>query len=1225
MSRTYIVLFLVLFAAQAMAAGSHELASRFDENGQVDLDALRLSGYEGPIDLNGGDVLIDPETGRPIFRSLVEKTNSDEPWAEGFDLPGFDGPVEAVCVYQGRVYVGGLFRTLGSLDCDNLAYYDGSTWHSFEESFGYEFGKITCMTVYNDSLVIGGDVGVVGPAGNSQHIVAFDGVQCHGFQTGFNGQPYDLLVLDGQLIAGGYFWYSGDQNTTFKHLARWTGTQWLAYGTGMSGEVRALCEFEGDLIVGGRFATANEVPVNGIARWNGSTFEPIWNWSGTGYANVKALLPYDGDLYVGGDFSAIEGRNAENLAVWNGINWQEVGGGITSSESYCYVQSLHEHADGVLVGGRFEQAGSVATTGAVIWNGTNYVAMAGGVREVDYGASGGVNDAVEVNGDWWLVGWFTRAGSLVAHSIALWDGVDWTPAPGTEGAGVESTVRALCLWNGDLIAGGRFRAAGSTAADYIARWDGNDWHPLGGGLDDDVTALAVWNGDLIVSGDFLNAGGLPRRHLARWDGVAWHDLGGGIDDGAVAMVSYFGKLYVGGDLSEAGELPVSNLTSWDRWRWSDLDGGVDGRVHTLLVADSQLLVGGTFLNAGGSPASRIASWDGSDWLEFAGGADGAVYALANYNGIVAGGEFLHLGGVPCDRIGRWNGASWEQLGEGFVTQECWMSGPDTWDCWNVFVTDLAVCEGRLFVNGITQSGSLPLRNLACWTDTDHWTPLGSGLPSTDCFCPDEGKLWIGGAFRPQLGSPAQCLVSWEIDRNPVDGDQKWWAGFDTMGTNGRISSLLDYQGQLLAAGYFTEAGGAAVGGVASWNGNSWTALGDGFGRFGSNPPQINKMIEWNGVLYAAGLFSVPPAPTTEHVSFARWNGTSWQPLMDALYPEFIYDLVLYGDDLVLIGNFTEVEGVAASGMALYDGTDLTVFPVTVTGDEWGGYFSGGVVYDGDLVVYGDFLAIDGVPYDNIARWNGSAWISDSDGFGANGNVREAIVDGNDLYIAGDFTAADGEIANGIARWDGLDWDVLGGGLSWASGSRPRVETMTILEGMVVSAGQFDMAGGETCSEGIAAWDGESWHDFGSGFILPYSYAASDLTVWNGDLYVAGWFALVGDKNADNIGRWIVATSSEAPPLPSAAPVVLRAAYPNPFNGGTTVRFELAEDADVQLAIYDVKGRLVRTLVDAPLQADTYEMKWNGRAENGADMPSGVYLVRLQAAGSSRAGKIVYVR
>ena len=72
---------------------------------------------------------------------------------------------------------------------------------------------------------------------------------------------------------------------------------------------------------------------------------------------------------------------------------------------------------------------------------------------------------------------------------------------------------------------------------------------------------------------------------------------------------------------------------------------------------------------------------------------------------------------------------------------------------------------------------------------------------------------------------------------------------------------------------------------------------------------------------------------------------------------------------------------------------------------------------------------------------------------------------------------------------------------------------------------------------------------------------------------------------------------------------IESVYPNPFNPQTTVRLALRQAGHAAVKVYNVQGRLVRTLVDAELPAGRHELRWNGVDDSGRQVPSGVYLVR----------------
>jgi len=85
------------------------------------------------------------------------------------------------------------------------------------------------------------------------------------------------------------------------------------------------------------------------------------------------------------------------------------------------------------------------------------------------------------------------------------------------------------------------------------------------------------------------------------------------------------------------------------------------------------------------------------------------------------------------------------------------------------------------------------------------------------------------------------------------------------------------------------------------------------------------------------------------------------------------------------------------------------------------------------------------------------------------------------------------------------------------------------------------------------------------------------------------------------------------------------AYPNPFNPATRVRFELPEPARTRLLIYNLKGQLVRTLLDETRPAGRYEMLWNGRDDDGSVVASGTYLLRMSAGDYAARRKLTLLK
>lgn len=84
-------------------------------------------------------------------------------------------------------------------------------------------------------------------------------------------------------------------------------------------------------------------------------------------------------------------------------------------------------------------------------------------------------------------------------------------------------------------------------------------------------------------------------------------------------------------------------------------------------------------------------------------------------------------------------------------------------------------------------------------------------------------------------------------------------------------------------------------------------------------------------------------------------------------------------------------------------------------------------------------------------------------------------------------------------------------------------------------------------------------------------------------------------------------------------------YPNPFNPETTISFSLPRASMTNLRIYDIQGRILRTLVDAFQSAGEHKIKWDGMTENGQRLSSGIYFYKLKAGSFSQVKKLILVR
>jgi hypothetical protein len=115
------------------------------------------------------------------------------------------------------------------------------------------------------------------------------------------------------------------------------------------------------------------------------------------------------------------------------------------------------------------------------------------------------------------------------------------------------------------------------------------------------------------------------------------------------------------------------------------------------------------------------------------------------------------------------------------------------------------------------------------------------------------------------------------------------------------------------------------------------------------------------------------------------------------------------------------------------------------------------------------------------------------------------------------------------------------------------------------------------------------------------------------LYAGFW---TGDEIGTGVSEEVHPTAFRNALLPNA---------PNPFNPLTSIRYEVGTTAPVRLAIYNIHGQVVRRLVDGPRSPGCYTAVWDGRADTGESVASGVYLCRLQVGSFGDAKKMVLAK
>lgn len=388
-------------------------------------------------------------------------------------------------------------------------------------------------------------------------------------------------------------------------------------------------------------------------------------------------------------------------------------------------------------------------------------------------------------------------------------------------------------------------------------------------------------------------------------------------------------------------------------------------------------------------------------------------------------------------------------------------------------------------------------------------------------------------------------------------------------------------------GSFTQAGPVAANRVAAWDGTQWSAFGMGIGD-----GTVWGLAGYNGDLYAAGQFDTTGAGVSA-VNLARWDGMSWQAITGSPPGGANTIWGAYSDQNYFYCS-TYTSGPFQAYLNEWDGSSWSSHPVP-SGLLPFAYQA----YQGKLYMTGS-----GGFSGFLLWWDGSSFGGPGEVFN-NDALSLGIHDGL-LYVGGSWNIPGPPGTQyGVSAWDGADWVPLNTDFDIS------VEAIQSLNGRLIIGGDF----------GVKSYDGSQYIPMASTNL----YYVHAMELYQGKLYVTGLFDHVGTTESYFIGAWNDPTVGiDGGGLPAASRLQV-SNYPNPFNPTTTVRVVVPEKGLVDAAIYDVQGRLVRTLDRGMRNPGALFLTWDGHSNTGNAVGSGVYFLRVQAGSNVATRKIVLLK
>jgi len=654
------------------------------------------------------------------------------------------------------------------------------------------------------------------------------------------------------------------------------------------------------LYVGGVFAASGEVAAQGMARWKAGAWEPIGDLvalsTGGVPARVRALHAHDAgsgpELYAAGAFRSIGGVNATNIAKWTGSSWQPLAQGVRFG-----VTAMVSHDDGsgvklFVATSNYADAASGFGGSILAWDGVSWTNESFAAFDYNVNAlavfDDGSGPALYAAGPHGSVG-TDYITALVRRAGSTWSDGGFALLTSIS-SGTTAAVNALEVFDDGtgpaLYVGGTFRSSNGVSVNNVARWDGANVTTLGSGANGTVQDLHPFDDGggpaLFATGSFSTASGVVANRVARWRAGAWSALGApaGVDLGDADSLEDFDDgsgpaLYVGGAFRSAGGLRADQIARWKSGAWSSLGSqqGFDGTVNVLGAFDSgagvEIYAAGWFEWVGPTKAKSFAKWNGTSWspipiagfviklLTFDEGAGEALYAAGNFSAI---------GGVPASKLARFDGVQWSEFGGGV-------------DVGQVVMDMAAYDDGsgeKLWIAGdFTSIGGTAVKRVAQWNGAAWWSPpTVPGSIVKTLAVHDDGmgggkQLYVGGGF-VKIGSVDYYRIArwngsaWSNVGNGFTSEVRELAVFDD--GNGAM---------LYAAGEFEHAPPQTVRGIARWDGVSWLPLNGGL-TSGGNVSTLQSFDDGSGpALFAGGTF--PSIGGVAAKNLAVWRNSSWAP------------------------------------------------------------------------------------------------------------------------------------------------------------------------------------------------------------------------------------------------------------------------------------------------------------------------------------------------------------
>lgn len=350
---------------------------------------------------------------------------------------------------------------------------------------------------------------------------------------------------------------------------------------------------------------------------NAQSFQELCPTSNTN-GTVVDFEHYHNTLYATGFFSQLCGSATDYMGRWQDEAWEPAD--IPLGEPGHSLEVIDE----LLFIGRYQE--SIDSNWVFVYDGENlekfgqgvYLTTASGFSQLP-----NIYDVVAYEEENTIVacGEFDRVGEEAISGIMQWDGSQWIAMGGGLSGNILNTApvmfpHQLAVIDGALYVAGNFRFAGAAEVNGIAVWnaDSEQWEALGDGFNNTVYSIAQYNGQIWAAGAFTQSGGQALNALAVWNenSSTWESPGFGFVNASPNDFTFVhtlevieDTLYLAGglkqiELENGANMDCGGIVAYDGTNLNTFEGGISGNDIEAIAKDEegQLLIGGGVFNSG---------------------------------------------------------------------------------------------------------------------------------------------------------------------------------------------------------------------------------------------------------------------------------------------------------------------------------------------------------------------------------------------------------------------------------------------------------------------------------------------------------------------------------------------------------------------------------------------------------------------------------------------------